>query len=89
LKAVNRQADKKTNKNTTTQKTKIENHKSHKKTQVHRRGKQFMLHYWNPSCYSCYKSDDKSWEINGGIHRYSLTFIQVMMATLKLSKWLF
>ena len=30
-------------------------------TQVLSTGKQFLLHLWRPSCYSRYKSGDKSW----------------------------
>ena len=29
--------------------------------QMPRKGKQFLLHTWHPSCYSCYKPGDKSW----------------------------
>ena len=37
---------------------KIEQHKPH--CHVFRNGKQFLLHMWHPSCYSCYKPGDKS-----------------------------
>ena len=30
-------------------------------TQVLWKGKQFLLHMWHLSCYSCYKPGDKSW----------------------------
>jgi hypothetical protein len=34
-------------------------------TQVLRKGKQLLLHYWHPSCYSSYKPGDKSWMKKG------------------------
>jgi hypothetical protein len=35
--------------------------------QVLRKGKQFLLHLWDPSCYSCYKSGDMSWTRKGPV----------------------
>jgi hypothetical protein len=29
------------------------------------KGTWFLLHYWHPSCYSCYKPGDKSWMRKG------------------------
>jgi len=34
-------------------------------TQVRRKGKQILLHAWQPSCYSCCKPCDKSWMRKG------------------------
>ena len=45
---------------TTTQKTKDRA----TRTQVHRKCKQLLLHYWRPSCYSSYKPDDESWTVS-------------------------
>jgi hypothetical protein len=39
-------------------------------TQVLRKGKQFRLHYWPPSCYSCFKSGDKSYMRKGPVYNY-------------------
>jgi hypothetical protein len=43
---------------------KIEHHEptnSRRCTQVLWKGKQFLLHMWYPSCYSCYNPSDNSW----------------------------
>jgi len=34
--------------------------------QVLRKGKQFLLYYWHPSCSSCKTSGDKSWRRKEG-----------------------
>ena len=73
------------------------------RTQVLRKGKQFLAHIWHPSCYSCNKPGDKSWIKNGPDcdydkrnisvvickHRYYVTVNQVMVATVQLLKWWF
>jgi hypothetical protein len=35
--------------------------KNQGRTHVLRKGRQFLLPMWDPSCYSCYKHGDKSW----------------------------
>ena len=52
-------------------------------TQLLWKDKQFLLHMWHPSCYSCYKPGDRSWMRKGWWqtehirdylwHRYSVT----------------
>jgi len=32
-------------------------------TPVPRKGKQFLLHKWRPSCYSCHKHRDQSYSV--------------------------
>ena len=44
----------------TTQKTKDRATRTPLKPKVIQNGKQFLLHMWYPSCYSCYKLGDKS-----------------------------
>ena len=102
----NDQKDKMTNKgqHNTTQKTKHRatrtNTKSRWWTRLLRKGKQFLLHWWHPSCYCCYKSGDKSWTRKGPNYdydnrrlcghlwnRYSVPVNHVMLATLKYAKW--
>ena len=46
-------------------------------SQLFRRWKQFLVCYWYPSCYSCYKSSDKSATTIG---TYSWSF-QIMLVT--------
>jgi hypothetical protein len=43
-------------------KLKIEQHEKLVWTQMLRNGKQFLFHVWYPSCYSCYKPGDMSWQ---------------------------
>ena len=66
-----------------------------------RKGEQFMLHMWHLPCFSCDKPGDKPWmskrpdcnydkreHICGHLwHLYSVTVNQVIVATIKLSKW--
>jgi hypothetical protein len=57
--------------------------------QVLQKGKQFMLHMWHPSCYSCYKPGDKSWMrmkwMNGWNDRIVIT---TKFVTLVVRHWL-
>jgi hypothetical protein len=49
-------------------KLKIEQHETTKNqgwTQLLRKGKQFLLHMWYPTCYSCYNPGYKSWMRKG------------------------
>ena len=39
--------------------------KNRRWTQVLRKGKQFLLHVWHPSCYSCYAPSNMSWISKG------------------------
>jgi hypothetical protein len=73
----------------------IEQHEPHQKPGVNSscasEEKQFLFHMWHPLFYSCYITGDKSWMskvIRGHFWcRYSVTVNQVMVATLKRSKW--
>ena len=44
-----------------------------------RKGRQFLLHTWHPSCYSCYKPSDKSWMRKGQYHDYDKLNISVVI----------
>ena len=53
---------------------KIEHHEpnnSRRCTQVLRKGKQFLLHMWHPSCYSCYNPTGNSWMRKGSHCSYN------------------
>ena len=47
-------------------------------TQVLRKGKQFLLHIWHPSCYSCYKPVDKSWIRKGPNCDYDYLLLKML-----------
>jgi hypothetical protein len=46
---------------------------------VFRKGKQFLLHYWHPSCWSSYKPADKPWMRKGPGSNYDKWNISVVI----------
>ena len=53
-----------------------------------RKGKQFLLHMWHPSCQSCYKPGDKTWTRKGPDYNICGHLWYIYSVTVSSSWWI-
>ena len=54
---------------------------------MHQKGKQFLLHMWHPSCYSCHKPGDKSWITKEANCDYGKRKISMFLCNTDIQEW--